>query len=91
MIAWAIAGIVGSATIGGGWYVNDYVHERLATKDEVLVAGTKADYALDKQMEALLAKINALASKKHKTADDIQQLEYLRQELERTRQMRRGK
>ena len=80
------AGLV-TALSGAGWWAAT----TLADKDDVIVVATKADFALDKHAESLLAQINRLELKPNKTADDRQQLQYLRDELERLRQIRRGK
>ena len=71
--------------LGGGWYA----HETLATKDEVLVAGGKANTALDLQMEDLISKIaRRRDAKKNKTNEELEQLKYWRALLERLRKTR---
>src|SRR3990167_10057631 len=91
MILWSLVGTVVLGTAGGGWYANEYIHDKLASKESVQVAGAKADFALDKQMEATIAQINRIEGKKNKTREDLNQLDYLRQQLEIMRQIRRGK
>ena len=83
--------ITGLITIaGGGWWAATTLAEK-ADKDTVLVVASKADYSIDKHAEYLLSQINKLEAKPNKTPDDRQQLQYLRDELERLRQIRRGK
>ena len=72
---------------GGGWWAAT----TLADKETVMVIASKADYSIDKHAEYLLSQINKLEAKQNKTPDDRQQLQYLRDELERLRQIRRGK
>lgn len=72
---------------GGGWWAAT----TLADKETVSVVASKADYSLDKHAEYLLSQINKLEVKQKKTPDDRQQLQYLRDELERLRQIRRGR
>jgi hypothetical protein len=69
---------------GAGWYAR----ETLATKGDVVVAASKAETALDLQMEALISKIAQLDSKVGKTQEELEQLRYWRQQLERLRKMR---
>lgn len=87
----AILGVVLGAFIVGGWQVHAFITEELADRTSVIVAGTKADFALDKLMEQTIARINQLEAKKAKTVDERDQIKYLRDELERMRQIRRGK
>lgn len=84
-VAYAVAIVM--ASLGG--YA--YLHDTFASKGDVVVAGAKADYALDVQMRGLIAEIQRIEAKKHKDAYDISQLNFLRGELERLRQLRIGK
>lgn len=79
-----------SAALGGGgyWFANE-LNDR-ATHDELQVVGIKAEYAIDKHQEYILAQINKLEAKKNKTNDDLEQLRYLREELKRLREVRQG-
>lgn len=96
-----IGGILGTLVMGlafGGWQARDYIEERLASKDDVkhvgevaIVAGVKADFVIDQQMEDLIAKIAYLDRKPNKTTDEREQLKYLRDQLERMRRIRTGK
>jgi lipoprotein NlpI len=83
--------MVAVAVAGATWGTSEYLHGTFAAKEQVLVAMTKAEYVLQQQMESLLAKINALEAKRVKTADDRAQLKYWREELQRMRQVQRGK
>jgi len=57
-LAWGVALFV--ATVSGyAW-----VHDTFATKDSVVVANTKADYALDIQMRSIIAAIQEVERKK---------------------------
>lgn len=85
--------IVGFAvTAGSGtWWMSDH----FASAQDMQVAGTKADYALDKHMEYTIAQIALLEAKRnrgqHLSASERDQLNFLRQELERMRAIRQGK
>jgi len=78
-------GLIG--TVGGGGV---YLATNYATTEELQVVSTKAEYGLDKHQEYLLTQINRLESKKDKTPDDLEQLRYLRDELKRIREIRKG-
>ena len=84
-VAWGVALFM--AAIGGYAWVN----ETFATKDSVVVAATKADYALDIQMKSIIAAIQEVERKKVKDAYDINHLNYLRGELDRIQRLRTGK
>jgi len=83
--SWVTAGV--AAFLGGFFWLND----TFATKEAVVVAQTKADILLDKQMEGMLRQINELERKAKKTPDDRHHLDYLRKELEHMRKVRSGK
>jgi peptidoglycan hydrolase CwlO-like protein len=72
---------------GGGYWVADTLGDK-ADKSEVIAVSLKAEYIMDKQIESLYAQIVKIESKPHKTPDDIQQLQYLREELQRLREIR---
>lgn len=91
MIAWGLLGLAITGMSSGGWYANDYIHTKLASKEAVVVAGAKADFVIDKQIESVISQINHIESKKKKTQEDLNQLDYLRKQLEIMRQIRRGK
>ena len=88
---WSLVGTLALSTVGGGWYVRDYIDTRLASKEEVKLAGNKADFVLDQQMAALIGQIAYLERKANKTAGELQQLNYLRQQLDHMRKVRSGK
>ena len=90
-LLWSILGTVVTGLAFGGWAARDYIEERLASKEDVVVAGVKADYALDQQMAALIAQISYLERKKNKSAEEINQLDYLRNQLQIMRNIRKGK
>jgi len=81
---------------GGTYYVVDKVawkDDLVAWEDDLMVVASKADYALDKQMEYTLTRINALEQKAKDgkaTQYDLEQLRYHREELKRLRALRRG-
>lgn len=79
------------ATISGGTW---YAATNLATKEEVLVAETKADYSLDIQIEKIISRLSRLERKAGAgTASqyELQEITYLRKELLRLRAIRYGK
>jgi len=71
---------------GGGWTVS----RTFATTDQVRLAETKADYALDMLIQSLLDQLARLKAKPNKDLDDFGQISYLRAEIERLRKVRRG-
>ena len=84
----AILGAVVLALALGGWQAANFVHTALASKDEIIVVQAQATTALDNQMEDLISKIARLEAKQRKTADDRDQIKYLRDQLERIRRIR---
>ena len=88
---WSLVSAVMLSTLGGGWYAHDYIDTHLATKEEVQLAGGKADFVLDQQMAALITQIAYLERKSSKTASERHQLDYLRQQLEHMRKVRSGR
>lgn len=89
-----VSGLLATLVTGlafGGWHLHSYVTEELASKDEVQVAGAKADYVLDRQIEATVKQIAFLEQKTVLTPAELKQLEYLRKQLEIMREVRRGK
>lgn len=88
------AGLLAASVSGlafGGWAVRDYIANDLASKDEVRLAGSKVDFVLDRQLEALIAQIAHLERKPNKTAGEFEQLRYLREQLNLMRKVRTGK
>ena len=77
--------------VAAGWGAHAYLHDTFADKDAVLLAGNKADFVIDQQMAALIGQIAYLERKPNKTADELHQLNYLRQQLEHMRRVRAGK
>jgi len=77
------------ALIGGGGYTLATKLEAKADKPTVVAVDAKTDYLLDKQMEGTLSQINRLEAKPKKTQDDREQIRYLREELERSREIRK--
>ena len=91
LIPWSMVGTAVLGAAGSVWYARDYIDTQLASKTEVIIAGAKADYTLDKQMEGIISQINNLERKPNKTRDDLNQLNYLREQLKIMQQIRRGK
>lgn len=75
--------------IGGGGYWVATSLEAKADKPIVVAVDDKANYVLDKQIESTLSQINRLETKPNKTQDDRDQIKYLREDLERSRQIRK--
>ena len=84
---WALVGLLLTALVGGGWYARD-VLASLATKEEVKVAGGKADFVLDRQIETLVGQISYLERKPNKTSAELEHLRYLRQQLDQLKRVR---
>lgn len=85
---WGILGTLVAGLAFGGWKAANFVHEELASKNEVIVAQAQAQTALDLQMEDLMERIARLEAKKNKTEEDRRQITFLRGQLERVRKMR---
>jgi len=82
------------AVAAAGWTAHEVIPTRAdisAVEERVIIAGSKADIALDRQMEAMIAAIARLQAKPHKSPEDIAQLNYLRQQLDILRKARAGK
>jgi len=75
--------------IGGSGYTLATKLDAKADKPLVVAVDAKVDYILDKQMESTLSQINKLEAKPQKTQDDREQIRYLREELERSREIRK--
>lgn len=78
-----------AATLGGGGYLASEALSAKADRAEVVAVNSKTDYIIDKQMESTLSQINKLESKQVKTQDDREQIRYLREELQRSREIRK--
>ena len=74
--------------IGGSGYWIATSLDAKADKPVVLAVDDKANYVIDKVMESTLSQINRLEAKKNKTQDDRDQLKYLREDLQRSREIR---
>lgn len=83
MVVFAAAGTI----VGSVWGASTYV-QTLATKNDLVVVQAQAQTALDQQMEDIMARLARLESKPNKTADDRDQIKYLRDQLERLRRIR---
>ena len=80
--------------VGVGWTAHEIVPTRSdlsEIREFAVIAGSKADVALDRQMEALIAAIARLEAKPNKSPEDIAQLSYWRQQLQNLRKVRAGK
>lgn len=87
-----IAGVVALAGVaGGGWQANEWLHRTFASREAVMVAGAKADYLIDQRIDATVAEIAWLERKRNKTAEELKQLDYLRDRLDRLRKVQKGK
>lgn len=80
------------SAIGGGGY---WLAEKVPTKDDIKIVelkveaqDAKTNYLYDTQMESQVKQINRLESKTNKTPDEIEQLRFLREELNTQRKMR---
>lgn len=84
-----IASMLGIA--GGGWGAHEYLHSTFAYKEAAQIAENKADFVIDQQMAALISQIAFLERKVNKTSGELQQLQYLRGQLDIMRKVRSGK
>lgn len=76
---------------GGGWAASEYLRTQYASKDEVLLAGAKAEFVLDRQMESIINEIAWLERKGNLTNAELARMAYLRQQLDQMRKVRAGK
>lgn len=86
-----VIGVV-TALAGGGYTIATTLGAK-ADKVDVEVLAGRTDYILDRQIESLLGQINLLEIKAQSgraTQYDLEQLKYLRDELKRMRDIRRG-
>jgi septal ring factor EnvC (AmiA/AmiB activator) len=91
--AWifSILGVLVTSLAFGGWKASQFIENELASKNELIVVQVQAQTALDQQMEGLIAQIDRLDRKLNKSADERDQLKYLRDQLERLRKIRSAK
>jgi len=87
----AILGTLVTGLAFGGWHIRDYLSNNVAMKEEVLVAAGKADFVLERQMEATINEIAFLERKGNLTNAELARLAYLRQQLDQMRKVRAGK
>lgn len=87
---WPTVCIAGSLA-AGGWGAHVYLTETYAPVEEVKIAGAQVQFVLDRQIAATIGEIAYLERKQNKTAAEIEQLRYLRKQLDEMRQVRRGK
>lgn len=91
MLLWTIlVSLVGSLAFGG-WQARDFIENKLASREQMLVVEAKAQFVLDQQMAAIISQIAYLERKDRKTADEHAQLQYLRQQLEIMRKIGRSR
>ena len=82
-----IAGLI--ATIGGGGYWAAQEIGAKADKTELVVAGARVDFIYDKMIESYVSQIAILEAKQRKTPEENDRLRYLREELNRVRDIRK--
>jgi hypothetical protein len=87
---WMIIGAAGAVS-GAGWGAHEYVDSKLASKEEVQIAGGKVDYLIERREEALVREISELERTKDLTPTQLEHLRSLRRQLEEVRRVRRGK
>lgn len=87
-----------AATLAGaGWGTHEYLSGNYqprgdyARKGDVQLAGAKADFVIDRQMASIITEIAYLQRKKNKTQDELEQLRWLRKQLEEMRRVRSGR
>lgn len=89
-----LLGIFGMLVTGlalGGWGAHEYLYSKFAGKEEVLLAGAKADFVLDRQMESIINELAYLERKTNLTNAELVRLQYLRVQLEQMRKVRTGR
>jgi len=88
-VIWATVAAAFSVA-GAGWGAHAYLESSYAQAGDVKLAGAKADFVIDRQMAALIAEI-AYLERKVKSRSEVEQLRYLRQQLDEMRRVRSGK
>jgi Na+-transporting methylmalonyl-CoA/oxaloacetate decarboxylase gamma subunit len=97
MVVFAVLGTISGAVWGVSEYAQKFAkHDEVTTatksiREDLTVVAAQATTALDQQMEDLIARIAYLDRKPNKTAEERDQLKYLRDQLERLRRTRAGK
>jgi hypothetical protein len=89
-----LLGLLGVLVTGlafGGWGASEYLNMKYAARDDVMVAGAKAEFVLDRQMESTINEIAHLERKRNPTNAELERLRYLRQQLDQMRKVRAGK
>jgi len=84
-----VAGLLGSAVAVG--YGGHVILEEKADRQDVVVAGAKVDFIYDKMIESKYEKIITLDKKVNKSPDELEQLRYLRKEVDRLREVKEKK
>ena len=78
------------AIVAVGWIAHEYMTVSYASKEEVQLAGGKADLLLDARMEALIRQRDDIKRKPKKSVDDLRDLDYLEKQLDYLRKVQRG-
>ena len=76
---------------GGGWAAHEYLFSTFSQIEPVQVVAAKTDFIVDRQIAATAAEIGYLERKQNKTQTELEQLRYLREQLEQMRRVRAGK
>ena len=84
----AIGLLSSAAAVGYGGHV---LLDEKADRQEVVIAGAKVDFIYDKMIESKYEKIVTLDKKVNKTPDELEQLRYLRKEVDRLREVKEKK
>ncbi len=90
-LLWGILATIITGFVTAGWFVREYIDNNLASKAGLVIVEIKADFVLDQQMSALISQASYLERIRNKTADEISQLNYLREQLALMRRVRMGK
>ena len=88
-IAASVAAAISLA--GAGWGAHEYLTHTYAERESVKVVELQAQFVLDQQIESIVKAIAHLERKRNKTPGEIEQLRYLREQLQIMRRVRLGR
>lgn len=89
----AILSFLGGAMLtvaASTWGAHEYLTRTFATVDKVLLVGIKADIALDARIASLRKEYDELKRKPNKNAEDLQDLDYYRKQIDYLKKLQRG-
>lgn len=84
-------GAIACSIAAAGWGAHVYLVDTFADRGDVMVASAKADFVLDRHIASTVAQIAHLERQERLTPGQVEQLRYLREQLDQMRRVRSGK